>query len=163
HKSEHGLVALGCNDAASIVAAFDRQMATLAGMGVEAEGVIVAKMVRGQRECMIGAHWDPVFGAVLVVGDGGKYVEVLRDTAVLLATCEEEDVARALQALRIAPLLAGVRGEAAVDMPALCRTAVAVGRMVHAAAGAIRSVDLNPVMASPDGVVVVDALMEVAS
>lgn len=163
HKSEHGLVALGCNDADSIVAAFERQMGTLAGMGVEAEGVIVAAMVRGQRECMIGAHWDPVFGAVLVVGDGGKYVEVLRDTAVLLATCEEDDVARALRTLRIAPLLAGVRGEAAVDMAALCRTAVAVGRMVHAAGGAVRSVDLNPVMASPDGVVVVDALMEVAA
>ncbi|KAF7964176.1 hypothetical protein AWV80_41160 [Cupriavidus sp. UYMU48A] len=123
---------------------------------------MVARMSRGQRECMIGAHWDPVFGAVLVVGDGGKYVEVLRDTAVLLAPCQEADVARALDGLRVAALLHGVRGEPAVDIVALCRLAVQVGDMVHAAGGEIRSVDLNPVMVSAGGVVVVDALVEVA-
>ncbi|MBY4897019.1 acetate--CoA ligase family protein [Cupriavidus sp. AU9028] len=162
HKSEHGLVALGCNDEATVTAAFEQQMATLRSMGVQAEGVIVAALVRGQRECMIGARWDPVFGAMLVVGDGGKYVEVVRDTAVLLATCTEDEVERALRGLRIAPVLASVRGEAAVDLAALCRTAVAVGRLVHEAGGTVRSVDLNPVMANPDGVMVVDASMEVA-
>jgi hypothetical protein len=97
-----------------------------------------------------------------VVGDGGKYVEVLRDTAVLLAPCKEADVARALDGLRIAALLHGVRGEPAVDIAALCRLAVQVGDMVHAAGGEIRSVDLNPVMVNAGGVVVVDALVEVA-
>ncbi|MGY8524314.1 acetate--CoA ligase family protein [Paracidovorax citrulli] len=162
HKSEHGLVALACNDEQTVAAAFEHQMATLNRMGVQAEGALVAPMVRGQRECMIGARWDPVFGAVLLIGDGGKYVEAVRDTAVLLAASSEDEVERAVRGLRIAPVLAGVRGEAAVDVRALCRTAVAVGRLVHEAGGAIRSVDLNPVMANPDGVVVVDALMEVA-
>ncbi|MCY1297196.1 ATP-grasp domain protein [compost metagenome] len=54
-----------------------------------------------------------------------------------------------------------MRNEPAVDIAALCRLAVRVGQLVHAAGGAIRSVDLNPVMASADGVVVVDALIEV--
>lgn len=162
HKSEHGLVALNCNDPESVASAFTAQTRTLQKMGATCEGVVVARMSRGQRECMIGAHWDPVFGAVLVVGDGGKYVEVLRDTAVLLAPCKEADVARALDGLRIAPLLHGVRGEPAVDIAALCRLAVQVGDMVHAAGGEIRSVDLNPVMVSAGGVVVVDALAEVA-
>lgn len=162
HKSEHGLVALACNDERTVAAAFEHQMATLNRMGVQAEGALVAPMVRAQRECMIGARWDAVFGAVLLIGDGGKYVEAVRDTAVLLAVSSEEEVERAVRSLRIAPVLAGVRGEAAVDVRALCRTAVAVGRLVHEAGGTIRSVDLNPVMANPDGVVVVDALMEVA-
>ncbi|CAG2131573.1 acetate--CoA ligase family protein [Cupriavidus numazuensis] len=162
HKSEHGLVALNCNDPESVASAFTAQTRTLQKMGATCEGVVVARMSRGQRECMIGAHWDPVFGAVLVVGDGGKYVEVLRDTAVLLAPCRETDVARALEGLRIAPLLHGVRGEPAVDIAALCRVAVQVGDMVHAAGGEIRSVDLNPVMVNAGGVVVVDALVEVA-
>jgi succinyl-CoA synthetase beta subunit len=161
HKSEHGLVALHCNDPEAVASAFTAQTRTLQAMGATCEGVVVARMSRGQRECMIGAHWDPVFGAVLVVGDGGKYVEVLRDTAVLLAPCQQADVARALATLRIAPLLHGVRGEPAVDIAALCRLAVQVGALVHKAGGAIRSVDLNPVMVNADGVVVVDALIEV--
>ncbi|WER48121.1 acetate--CoA ligase family protein [Cupriavidus sp. WKF15] len=162
HKSEHGLVALHCNDPEAVAGAFTAQTRKLQSMGVTCEGVVVARMARGQRECMIGAHWDPVFGAVLVVGDGGKYVEVLRDTAVLLAPCREADVERALAGLRIAPLLLGVRNEPAVDIAALCRLAVQVGELVHEAGGAIHSVDLNPVMANPDGVVVLDALLEVA-
>ncbi|QYY29009.1 acetate--CoA ligase family protein [Cupriavidus pinatubonensis] len=162
HKSEYGLVALNCNDPESVASAFAAQTRTLEKMGATCEGVVVARMSRAQRECMIGAHWDPVFGAVLVVGDGGKYVEVLRDTAVLLAPCREADVARALEVLRIAPLLYGVRGELAVDLAALCRLAVQVGDMVHAAGGEIRSVDLNPVMVNAGGVVVVDALVEIA-
>ncbi len=161
HKSEHGLVALHCNDPESVASAYAAQIRTLRAMEATCEGVVIARMSRGQRECMIGAHWDPVFGAVLVVGDGGKYVEVLRDTAVLLAPCHEADVARALADLRIAPLLHGVRGEPGVDIAALCRLAVQVGDMVHEAGGAIRSVDLNPVMVNPGGVVVVDALIEV--
>ncbi|CAG2128273.1 acetate--CoA ligase family protein [Cupriavidus plantarum] len=161
HKSEHGLVMLHCNDEQTIRQAFDAQTRTLSGMQAECEGVIVARMTRGQRELMVGAHWDPTFGAVLLVGDGGKYVEVLRDTALLLAPASPAAVGRALASLRIAPLLSGVRGDKPIDMEALCRLAADVGRMVHDARGAIASVDLNPVMAGPDGAVVVDALIEV--
>lgn len=162
HKSEHGLVMLHCNDADTIRQAFAAQTRTLAGMQADCEGVLVARMTRGQRELMVGAHWDPTFGAVLLVGDGGKYVEVLRDTALLLAPATPAAVARALSSLRIAPLLAGVRGDKPIDVEALCRLAAGVGRMVHDARGAIASVDLNPVMAGPDGAVVVDGLIEVS-
>ena len=75
----------------------------------------------------------------------------------------EAAVARAVAGLRIAPLLAGVRGEPAVDVAALCRIAVRVGQLMLEAGGAIRSIDLNPVMVSAGGAVVVDALMEVAA
>jgi acyl-CoA synthetase (NDP forming) len=163
HKSEHGLVDLHCDDADTVAQAFSRQTAILAAMGADCEGVVVARMTRGQRECMVGAHWDPVFGPVVLVGDGGKYVEVLADTAVLLAPCSEAAVLRAMAGLRIAPLLQGVRGEPAVDVAALARIAVLVGRLMHDAGGAIRSVDLNPVMVSADGAVVVDGLMEVSA
>ncbi len=47
-------------------------------------GVIVAELVRGRRELMIGARLDPVFGPVVLVGDGGKYVEAMPDAQVLL-------------------------------------------------------------------------------
>lgn len=162
HKSEHGLVALNCNSREAITEAFARQTQTLDSMQAPCEGVIVARMTRGQRECMVGAHWDPVFGAVLLVGDGGKYVEVVGDTAVLLAPASRAAIERAVRGLRMAPLLDGVRGEPAVDVAALCEVAAKVGELVHRAQGAIRSVDLNPVMLGVDGAVVVDGLIEVA-
>lgn len=162
HKSEHGLVALNCNDEESVARAWLDQNATLERLGAASEGIVIARMERAPRECMVGAHWDAEFGAVVLVGDGGKYVEILRDTAVLLAPCSEDAVLRALSRLRIAPLLAGVRGESAVDTHALAKIAVQVGRIMHEAGGQIRSIDLNPVMVSASGAVVVDALMEVA-
>ena len=113
---------------------------------------------------MVGARIDPVFGPVVVVGDGGKYVEALKDCAVLLPPFSQDEVVRTLRTLRIAPLLDGVRGEPPLDVQALANIAVAVGTVIAGARGTIASVDLNPVMvgAVGDGAVVVDALVECA-
>jgi hypothetical protein len=100
---------------------------------------------------MIGAHVYPVFGPVVVVGDGGKYVEALPDTALLLPPFDEDDVARALSRLRLAPLLGGVRGEAALDTEAFCHAAAAVGRLMAAPGCTITSLDLNPVLVGSRG------------
>ncbi len=162
HKSEHGLVALNVGTAAEAAALFDRQWAKLAELGATQEGVIVAAMRRGQHEFMVGARIDPVFGPVVVVGDGGKYVEALQDVAVLVPPFAAADVTAALRTLRIAPLLEGVRGDPPLDIDALAEVAVAVGRLIVDAGGAIASIDVNPVLvaARGEGVVVLDALIE---
>jgi acyl-CoA synthetase (NDP forming) len=110
----------------------------------------------------VGAHVDPVFGPVVVVGDGGKYVETLRDVAVLVPPFAAADVTAALRTLRIAPLLEGVRGDPPLDVAALAEVAVAVGRLIVDARGAIASIDVNPVLvaARGEGVMAVDALIE---
>ena len=79
---------------------------------------------------MIGAHRDPVFGPVVVVGDGGKYVEVFRDTKLLLPPFTVDDVKQALGRLRIAPLFAGVRGEQPMDVDALADAVVKIGELM---------------------------------
>ncbi|HSU20450.1 MAG TPA: acetate--CoA ligase family protein [Variovorax sp.] len=162
HKSEHGLVALGVTTAAEARALFERQWATLAGLGAARDGVIVAAMRRGQREFMVGARVDPVFGPVVVVGDGGKYVEALQDVAVLLPPFAAADVTAALRTLRVAPLIEGVRSDPPLDVDALAALAVAVGRLVVDAGGAIASIDVNPVLvgARGEGAVALDALIE---
>jgi hypothetical protein len=97
-------------------------------------------MHKGRHEFMVGARIDPVFGPVVVVGDGGKYVEALQDVAVLLPPFDAADVTAALRTLRIAPLLEGVRGEPPLDVAALAAVVVAVGRLIAAApAGSPRS------------------------
>ena len=162
HKSEHGLVALGVASADAAARVFESQWAKLAALGAARDGVIVAAMRKGRRELMVGARVDPVFGPVVIVGDGGKYVEALKDFAVLVPPFDAADVERALRGLRIAPLVDGVRGEPALDVDALAAVAIGVGRMVRAAQGTIASVDLNPVMvgAVGEGALVVDALVE---
>ncbi len=162
HKSEHGLVALGVASADAAAALFDAQWAKLAALGAAQEGVVVAAMHKGRHEFMVGARRDPVFGPVVVVGDGGKYVEALQDVAVLLPPFEAADVEAALRTLRIAPLLEGVRGEPPLDVDALSAVVVAIGRLIAAAPSAIASIDVNPVMvgARGEGAMVVDALVE---
>lgn len=164
HKSEHGLVALGVQTREQAAELFERFWAKMDAMGVQRDGVIVAATRKARREFMVGARIDPVFGPVVVVGDGGKYVEALKDCAVLLPPFSEEQVQAALRTLRIAPLLDGVRGEPPLDVRALSRIAVAVGRVIAGARCAIASLDLNPVMvgAAGEGAVVVDALVEVS-
>lgn len=164
HKSEHGLVALNVQTREQAAELFERFWSKMDAMGVQRDGVIVAATRKGQHEFMVGARIDPVFGPVVVVGDGGKYVEALKDCAVLLPPFSQDEVVQALRTLRIAPLLDGVRGDPPLDVQALANIAVAVGTVISGARGTIASVDLNPVMAGAagDGAVVVDALVECA-
>jgi hypothetical protein len=144
HKSEWGLVKLDVRrgSGARPVRRFDR---TLRLAGAPFDGIIVAETVRGRRELMIGAHVDPVFGPVVVVGDGGKYVETMPDLRLLLPPFDELDVVRALSRLRIAPLLPGVRGDPPLASETFAEVAVAVARMMDPRCEVV-SVDLNPVM-----------------
>jgi acyl-CoA synthetase (NDP forming) len=162
HKSEHGLVALNVAAADEAARAFEAQRDKLAALGAARDGVIVAAMRKLRREFMVGARVDPVFGPVVIVGDGGKYVEALEDFAVLVPPFDAAEVREALAGLRIAPLIGGVRGDPPLDVEALAAVAIGVGRMIRAAGGRIASVDLNPVMvgAVGEGALVVDALIE---
>lgn len=164
HKSEHGLVALNVQTREQAAELFEQFWTKMDDMGVQRDGVIVAATRKAQHEFMVGARMDPIFGPVVVVGDGGKYVEALKDCAVLLPPFSEADVQAALRTLRIAPLLDGVRGEPPLDVQALSRITVAVGQVIVGASGAIASLDLNPVMVggTSQGAVVVDALVELS-
>jgi acyl-CoA synthetase (NDP forming) len=162
HKNEHGLVALeiASEDAAAVV--FADQWRKLETLGVARDGVIVAAMATAARECALGARLDPVFGPVVMVGDGGKYVEAMPDVAVLLPPFSRADVLEALSRLRIAPLFHGMRGEPPLDADALADAALKLGSLIASAGGRIASIDLNPVMvgARGAGVIVADALVE---
>ncbi|HSD55217.1 MAG TPA: acetate--CoA ligase family protein [Burkholderiales bacterium] len=164
HKSEHGLVTLNVTSADEAARAFNAQWDKLATLDAARDGVIVAAMRKLRREFMVGARVDPAFGPVVVVGDGGKYVEALKDFAVLAPPFDAADVREALAGLRIAPLIDGVRGEPPLDVAALAAVAIRVGRLICAGGGKIASLDLNPVMvgAVGEGALVVDALIECA-
>lgn len=164
HKSEHGLIHLNRNSAADVQRAYGACVDGMASLGVVSPRVVVARMCAGRHEFAVGAKLDPVFGPVVMVGDGGRYVEALPDFSILIPPFGPDEAAEALHQLRIAPLLRGVRGEAPMDVDALCRLLVTVGDLFSGSGGAIASLDLNPVMVGTDGegVLVLDALVELA-
>ncbi len=161
HKSELGLVKLGVRTREEAGDVYAQMEDIIRKHGSRFDGVIIAAMVGGRREIMIGAHRDPVFGPVVAMGDGGKYVEIFRDTALLLPPLTTLDVKEALARLRIAPLLAGVRGEPPMDVEALRDTVVKIGELMLDPAAGVMSLDLNPVMlgSAGKGCVVVDAVV----
>jgi acyl-CoA synthetase (NDP forming) len=161
HKSELGLVKLGVASREEAGEIWSQMEAIIRRDGARFDGVIVAAMARGRREVMIGAHRDGVFGPVVAVGDGGKYVEIFRDTALLLPPFSKDEVRQALGKLKIAPLFAGVRGEPAMDVDALCEAVLRIGDLMLDPAAKVMSLDLNPVLLDSEGkgCIVVDAVV----
>ncbi len=161
HKSDLGLVKVGLGDRESVAGAWREIAAAAAAAEVQLAGVIVAVLVRGRRELMIGARYDPAFGPVMLVGDGGKYVEHMPDSQVLLPPFDRASIEAALRRLRIAPLLDGVRGDPPLDVEAFCEAAAAVGALVQDAQAGITNLDINPLIvgARGEGCVAVDAVV----
>jgi acetate---CoA ligase (ADP-forming) len=151
HKSEHGLVFLNQRSEDDVLEAYEQCVARVRTLGQSLDGVLVAQRVRGQREFALGVKQDPLFGTAVMVSDGGKYVEALKDFVVLLHPFSEQDVLDRLAKLRIAPILAGVRGEPPVDLQVVARTAVALGRYAADHTDLIASIDLNPLIAGAAG------------
>ena len=159
HKSELGIVRLNMDDPEVLRTAYAEIKAVLEAHGVAFDGVIVARMASGGREMMIGAHRDPVFGPVIVIGDGGKYVEAMPDVQLLLPPVSGEDVLHALSKLRIAPLLKGVRGEPPLAVDAFAEAVLGISRLMMEPLRDIVSIDINPLMLDARGAVAVDAVV----
>jgi len=162
HKTELGLVALGVADADAAVREFLRQKDALAALKARCDGVIVARMANKGRELALGARIDPQFGPLVMIGDGGIYLEALKDFVLLLPPFDAAEARAALARLRIAPLLTGVRGEAPRDLDAVAQMAVRLGAAIVAWQDQVTSIDINPVMvyAKGEGALALDALIE---
>ena len=157
HKSEAKLVVICVDDP---IAEFRRLRKRIGELGAWFGGVIVARKAPRSRELALGARLDPLFGPVVMVGDGGIYLEALKDFRLLLPPFSEGQVIDRLNALRIAPLLRGVRGEPACDLAAFARMAVRLGEAMLRWEGRIGSIDINPVAVFETGAVALDALAE---
>ncbi len=149
HKSEVGGVRVGLADADAVRHAA-REILSLAG---DAE-VMVQPMLSGV-EVIVGGFRDPQFGPVVAVGLGGIFVEVLADVAFALAPLDESEALAALRSLRGFAVLEGARGQPAADLDAVAAVVAGASRML-AAVPTIAELDLNPVLAGPDGAVAVD-------
>jgi len=120
-------------------------------------GVQVQEMVDldAGTETILGMNRDPQFGPLLLFGLGGIFVEVLEDTTVRVAPVSEPEARNMLDDIESAPLLKGARGREPVDQAALVETVQRLSQLVTDFP-AIVELDINPLVATPDGVKAVD-------
>ncbi len=117
-------------------------------------------MVEGGVELIVGVVGDAVFGPVLACGAGGTTAELLRDVAVRVCPLTGTDAREMVRSLAIFPLLEGYRGAEGADLGSLEELILRVSAMVDAHAE-IAELDLNPVLALPEGAMAVDARIRV--
>jgi len=157
HKSDIGGVAVGLEDQEVVEQTF-RSMESIFTKTWPIEkltGISVQEMVSGE-EVIIGAVRDPQFGQLLMVGLGGVLVEVVKDVAYRLAPISEDEALEMLMELKGHKLLQGYRGSPGVNMPSLCKTIAGVSTVLSELPE-ISEMDLNPIFANQDRVVVADA------
>ena len=115
------------------------------------------KMIRGKGlELILGATTDPQFGPVLLFGSGGTLVEVFQDRALVLPPVTREIALRWMAETKIHKALLGVRGQRAVDLDALADVLVRFSKMMLAERSIVEA-DINPLLATADGIVALDA------
>ncbi len=153
HKSDAGGVVLGLRDAEEL----RRAVADLARrLSPPAFSVEAAEDTAAGFEILAGARRDPRFGPVVLVAAGGVHTEVLRDTAFALAPVDATEAERLLLSLASAPLLAGARGRAPLDVAAAGAAVAALSRFA-AAHPEIAEVEVNPLLVRAAGAVGLDA------
>jgi len=149
HKSDVGGVRTSLADAAAVASAAVELLVLAPGATV-----IVQRQHHG-LELVVGAVRDPGLGPVLMVGFGGIWLEVDPDARFALAPIDHDDGTRLWSSLRKALLLNGIRGVPPVDVAALAALAVTIGDLMLAHPE-LTEIDLNPILAGPDGYVAVD-------
>ena len=163
HKTEVGGVALGLRDADAVRAAHVAMLDRVRAKAPQAriDGVLVAPMVSGGTEMILGVTQDPVFGPVVMAGLGGIFAEIIKDVAIRpapVSTAEAMDMVRSLKAF---PVLDGARGRPRADLAALAEAIAALSRFAVRHAAEVAEVDINPLMvrAEGEGAVALDALL----
>ncbi|MFD7948463.1 acetate--CoA ligase family protein, partial [Streptomyces sp. NPDC059744] len=157
HKTDAGGVVVGVEGGAQVRAAFQRINENVQAYAPDAriDGVQVQQLVPPGQEVIVGAVTDPTFGKVVAFGLGGVLVEVLKDITFRLAPVTADEALSMLDSIGAAEILRGVRGAPPVDRWALAEQIRRVSQLVTDFPE-IAEVDLNPVIAAPDGAVAAD-------
>ena len=163
HKSEFG-VHLNLKNYIDVAKAFEAiRKAVTEKLGEEAFcGVTVQSMVKTKdaHELFLGTTSDPNFGPVLLFGRGGTQVEYFGDTAMGVNQLSSAQMRQTMEQTRMYRVLQGVRGLPSADIAAVVDAGVRLSQLATSLSGIIRSIEMNPLLAGPDGVCALDARIE---
>ncbi len=161
HKTEIGGVLLNLTSKEEVEAGYYKLMGNVevGAPNAKVEGIIVAEMVSGGVETVLGVTRDPVFGPTVMFGLGGVFVEVFKDITFRVAPFGVEEAHRMIDEIRGRAILDGVRGAPAVDIEALAKAISTLSIFAAANADTIETIDINPFLVLPKGAVALDALI----
>lgn len=164
HKTDMGGVRTDVGTAVELRAACAEMLDAVSRAAPDAriEGILVQRMVRGGRETIAGFTREAGFGPLLMFGVGGIYVEALGDVVFRLAPIHALDAHDMLRGIRAVRILDGVRGAPPVAFGALADILLRVSQLA-VDLPEIQELDVNPLLAFPDGAVAVDARVLLAS
>jgi acetyltransferase len=152
HKTEHGLIVLNIRNPQEAGESFERLMERMNGNG----SVLLQKQVQGGVELILGAIRDPQFGPCVMIGVGGVLAHLVADTVFAPAPLGREEALDAIGRLRTPQILDGFRGSEPVDRNVIAAFLVNLGN-VMIGCPRIREIDINPVLATGNSAVAVDA------
>ena len=162
HKSDLGGVILDVKDADVLRAAWESITSKVSATAptLVLDGMLIEKMCRKGIELIVGAHRDPEWGHVLLVGLGGVLTEAIGDTRLLMPDVSCEQAAEEIMRLKGARLFRGFRGMPPLDVAAAARVISLVGAFVRGNPQ-VRELDINPLLVYPEGqgAVALDALI----
>ncbi len=160
HKSEAKGVKVGLSSELELRQSFGELIDNARAYKPDAKilGVTIQEYLPPAREVIVGTLQDPSFGATVMFGLGGIWVEILEDVSFKLAPLSAEDARGMVQEIKGYPVLAGIRGAPPADVNALVDIIQKVGQLAHEFPE-IAEMDLNPIFAFDDGkgAVVADA------
>ena len=156
HKTELGAVKLNLANA-------DQVAKAVAELQAHADKFLVESMVPGAlAELIVGVTRDAQFGLSLTVGAGGILVELMRDAITLLLPTSREEILAAIRQLKCFKLLDGYRGKPKADLDAIVTAISAIVAYANEQGEHLQELDVNPLLALPEGAVAVDALIRLA-
>ncbi|HET7681316.1 MAG TPA: acetate--CoA ligase family protein [Xanthobacteraceae bacterium] len=161
HKSDIGGVKVGLADETAVRDAF--RSITAAGRShpgrPQVDGVLIAQMISGGLELVLGSTTDPEMGPVILFGSGGIDLELTRDVALAACPLDEASALDLIGRTRAGVLVGGYRGKPALDRKALVDALLAVSNLMGDADGAIAEIDVNPFLLTEKGGFALDALV----
>jgi acyl-CoA synthetase (NDP forming) len=163
HKTDAGGVILNVNDETILKEAYQKLLADVRKNKPEAQiqGVLVEKMMPPSTEVIVGGIRDSQFGPSIMFGVGGIFAEVYKDVAFRVAPIDRIDALNLMHEIKGAKILQGVRGEPAADTETLIKVLLNASALMMEH-GSISQLDLNPVIAYPDGACAVDSRIVMA-
>lgn len=160
HKTDIGGVRIGLTTDTEIADAVAQILQISQDLALDDAQVLVQPMADPSAELLLGAHVDPVFGSVTMVGLGGIHAEIIGDVQARPSPVTPAEAIDMIGRLRGAALLHGARGQVAVDMSALADTVATFSQVAHSLQDRTTSIEVNPLRFLPDGTPIgVDALM----
>jgi len=154
HKSETGGVFVGLKNELELKDAWQK---ILKNFGQRSE-ILIQEYVSPGVELIIGGKKDPIFGPTVLLGLGGVLTEVLKDISLRICPLDEREAMEMIQELKVYPILRGYRGKKGCDTEALAEVLLKVSHLLLSNSH-INELDINPLIASEERLVAVDALM----